>query len=250
VKKDDKIVRTIEVVEFLSDALRLNHTESIEEIFHLEHPRYKALLKMQHDVLDVGAGDGGMGQLLSWPVELDQVQLVGCDLHQPSPLPIGYSDWVTGGWRSIGRNKKFGGILAIHVVEHVNSWREMLDSIIGLMEDNAYIYIEWPVLECTEWPKASDVWKEFQKQHYEYSVQLLSTFNFYDDDSHLNLPPKMEEVLQTLTQLEVMEEGKVYLRSSAQKLVSQGLRDQSIPNVTIGIWAEFGFAQYILAKKL
>jgi 2-polyprenyl-3-methyl-5-hydroxy-6-metoxy-1,4-benzoquinol methylase len=113
----------------------------VEEVFHRNHPRYKALEKMSGPVLDIGAGDGGMGQLMGWPVELVGKSLVGCDLDVKDSLPPFYSDWISGGWEKISKLDIFGGILAIHVIEHLNSWREMLSLALSVLADDGYIYI-------------------------------------------------------------------------------------------------------------
>jgi len=237
------------VADYIANCRENAVDQRAEEKFHRSHPRYTALTRMSGKILDIGSGDGGMGQLLSWPVKQSGKSLVGCDLTEIASLPKGYSDWVSGGWENIPSEMKFGGILAIHVIEHLTSWKIMLQDALTRMENDAYIYIEWPSSETVTWPPAPDIWKTFIELNAEFTAQLLSTFNFYDDDSHTDKPPSMAEVRDALSTLEVVDSGTIFLPENATLLVSKGLRDQSKPNVTMGIWAQFGFAQYILAKK-
>jgi SAM-dependent methyltransferase len=237
------------VTYFLESCSKIEYDESVEEVFHRNHPRYKALEKMSGPILDIGAGDGGMGQLMAWPVELVGKSLVGCDLDAKDTLPPFYSDWVSGGWEKRSKSDIFGGILAIHVIEHLNSWREMLSLALSVLADDGYIYIEWPVRESVSWPTASGIWSNFKILQPRFSNQLLSTFNFYDDYSHIEAPPTMKEVLTHLSIVQVIESGPIKLHDFTANLVSKGLKDDSVSNVTMGIWAEFGFAQFILAQK-
>ena len=237
------------VLNFLSKSVDCEFRNDIEEVFHGDHPRYKALERMSGEILDIGAGDGGMGQLLYWPKPQIGKRLVGCDLDKRDHLPKGYLDWISGGWEHITTSKKFGGIFAIHVIEHLDSWRLMLERAIEVLDEGEFIYIEWPVMESTSWPSANEIWMNFTFEHESYTRQLLSTFNFYDDDTHTESPPSMKNVLDCLSKLNILENDRIYLPGSAKGLVSKGLNEHSVSNVTMGVWAEFGFAQYVLAQK-
>jgi hypothetical protein len=238
------------LIYFLDSCSKIEYDESVEEVFHRNHPRYKALEKMSGPILDIGAGDGGMGQLMAWPVELVGKSLVGCDLDAKDTLPPFYSDWVSGGWEKISKSDIFGGILAIHVIEHLNSWREMLSLALSVLADDGYIYIEWPVEESVSWPTASDIWSNFKILQPRFENQLLSTFNFFDDYTHESRPPSMKEVLDCLKGFKIIENGPAKSNESAIGLVAKGLNEGLTSNVTLGMWSHFGFAQYVLAKKI
>jgi hypothetical protein len=104
-------------------------------------------------------------------------------------------------------------------------------------------------MESTSWPSAKEIWTNFTFKHEGYTRQLLSTFNFYDDATHTESPPSMNNVLDCVSTLEILEKDRIYLPGSAKGLVSKGLKEHSVSNVTMGVWAEFGFAQYVLAQK-
>lgn len=248
-KSENKTVRVEQVVNFLNSRINTEFSKDIEENFHTHHPRYEALEIMSESILDIGAGDGGMGQLLYWPKVQDNKSLTGCDLVLKNHLPKGYSDWISGGWEKIGLSHKFGGVLAIHVIEHLDSWELMLKRAIDVLNEGQYIYIEWPVMESISWPSASEVWEIFKSAQGKYPVQLLSTLNFYDDDTHIDKPPSMESVIDSVSILKILKKDRILLPELAEDLVSKGLKEQSVANVTMGVWAKFGFAQYILAQK-
>jgi SAM-dependent methyltransferase len=241
---------SVEVVSsLLNNCTQSDFSENVEADFHLNHPRYRALKRMSGRILDIGSGDGGIGQLIGWPVRLTGKSLVGCDLDQMFPLPNFYTDWISGGWERVSKSEKFGGIFVIHVIEHLVAWREMLSFAVSVLKDDEFLYIEWPVNESVSWPTASEIWLNFTKHQPKFSNQLLSTFNFYDDGSHVDRPPTMEEVLTHLSGVQIIESGPIRLQDFSAELVSKGLKEQSVSSVTLGIWAEFGFAQFVLAQK-
>jgi SAM-dependent methyltransferase len=238
------------VVDFLCLSLLAHVPNDIESKFHVNHPRHRSLLQMSGDILDIGSGDGGMGQLIQWPIYQEGKALIGCDLGDVVILPKGYRGWISGGYENISLDSNFDGVLAIHVIEHLNEWREMLKIAKSVLNLGELIYIEWPVFETISWPGASSIWSSFSELNPKFSKQLLTTFNFYDDNSHTEIPPKMSEVLDMLCDFEVIESGTIYLPDHAEGLVAKGLEENSTANVTMGIWTKFGFAQSILARKI
>jgi hypothetical protein len=205
---------------------------------------------MSGRILDVGAGEGGMGQLLNWPKIQTNKCLIGCDIGQKSNLPSGYSDWIEGGWEKIFSGSKYNGVLAIHIIEHLESWRRMVHSVINMMNPNALIYLEWPAEETVLFPPATEVWKKFGTSTPGHARQLLTTFNFFDDNTHESRPPSMKEVLYCLKGFKILENGPAKSNESAMGLVAKGLDEDSTSNVTLGMWSHFGFAQYVLAEKV
>ncbi len=238
------------MVEFLSDAVSENFRSDVEEKFHMGHPRFKSFSQMCGKILDIGSGDGGMGQLLNWPISQSDKILVGCDIKDRSTLPPGYSEWISGGWEMISSRQKYAGILAIHVIEHLDSWVQMLECAINTLETGKFIYVEWPVEESTAWPAATEIWRNFQNSNPNVPDQLLSTFNFYDDNTHTSRPPEMLDVINSLHGIEIVESGRILMSHMGRSLVAKGLKDQSISNVTMGTWAHFGFAQFIFGRKI
>ena len=149
----------------------------------------------------------------------------------------------------ISSKQMYGGILAIHLIEHLDSWVQMLECAINALEPGKFIYVEWPVEESTAWPTASEIWRIFQKSNPNFSDQLLTTFNFYDDNTHTSHPPKISDVVTSSLGIEIVESGRILMPHVGRSLVAKGLRDKSMSNVTMGTWAHFGFAQFIFGRK-
>lgn len=249
VNEESLNISLLSVVEFLKNAASENFGSDIEEMFHVGHPRFKSFSQMRGKILDIGSGDGGMGQLINWPISQTDKSLVGCDIKDRSTLPPGYSEWISGGWEMISSEQKYGGILAIHLIEHLESWAQMLECAINALEPGKFIYVEWPVEESTAWPTASEIWRIFQKSNPNFPEQLLTTFNFYDDNTHTSHPPKISDVISASLGIEIVESGRILMPHVGRSLVAKGFRDQSISNVTMGTWAHFGFAQFIFGRK-
>jgi len=234
-----------EVVNFLELCSKMDFRQNIDEEFHLQHPRYQSFSSMSGSVLDVGAGSGGIGQYLFWPKELSGIELYGSDIFSPQVLPAGYTEYFSDGWQSIP-SVKLNAALFIHVIEHVENWDEMLHSVVSKLVNKAPIYIEWPSQKSIEFPRASDVWEEFVSRGYDFSTQLLTTFNFFDDITHLNQPQSMSDVIEVLKPKNVRKSDNVYLEILGTELTAKGLKENDVSRVTLGVWARFGFAQYVL----
>ena len=55
------------IASFLVFCAKLELNPMAQENFQINHPRYRSLQLMNGAVLDIGAGDGGLGQLMEWP---------------------------------------------------------------------------------------------------------------------------------------------------------------------------------------
>jgi hypothetical protein len=205
---------------------------------------------MTGKILDLGAGNGGLGQLLKWPIDQGEKFLVGCDIFSPDPIPNGYVEWVGTGWENLPFRSRYSGAFAVHVIEHLDAWREMLNFVINRLEADSYIYIEWPTLNSLVWPTANSIWNRFSELAKSDEHSLLSTFNFHDDDTHTVSPPAEIDVLGQLSGMNIIESSEIFMGETANNLVSYGLSHHSTSDVTMGVWAKYGFARYVFAQKM
>lgn len=243
-----------EVVEFLYSASLKTPVKNAEEFFHRDHKRLAALKAMdsRRTVLDLGAGDGGLAQLLFWPESIPNLHLIGCDIYTPERIPSGYVAWAGSGWNELPNSKdSYSGIMAIHVIEHVANWEEMLGKSLLNLARGGLIYLEWPGVNTQFWPTAHNIWAMFTLKSPSHEKQLLQTFNFFDDSTHVESPPSMDEVLEfaKFHRLSIREFGGVKNVSNSLEITTLGLLSDSSANVTMGVWAAFGFAQYALLEK-
>jgi hypothetical protein len=238
------------MIEFLVDCSVGTVNGEAEFNFHSKHPRFLALSKMKGRILDLGAGDGGLGSLLSWPAKQEGKTLVGCDLWELENLPEGYSEWIAGGWETINSKNKYGGIFCVHVIEHLIDWNEMLTNICEGLEIGGTIYIEWPCKETTNWPEAEGIWSQFEALTNFHGPRLLTTCSFFDDKTHRSAPPNYSEVTNILTNFKIIANSTIQIPDDSRDLVTYGIRNLNTADVTMGVWSYFGFAQYILAEKM
>jgi hypothetical protein len=239
------------MIEFLLDCSFRNVNAEAEFNFHINHPRFLALSTMEGRLLDLGAGDGGLGGLLDWPEKQEGKSLVGCDLLNSQDLPKGYSEWIPGGWRGeINSKNKYGGVFCIHVIEHVPDWEKMLISICEKLEIGGKIYIEWPSQETIYWPGAELIWSQFVSQVNFHGPRLLTTSSFFDDKTHTNTPPINSEVANILKNFKIIANSTIQMLDTSRDLVTYGIRNLNTADVTMGVWSYFGFAQYIAAEKI
>jgi hypothetical protein len=238
------------IARYLLSCSIMNLNPMAQENFQLSHPRYRSLQLMNGAILDIGAGAGGLGQLMHWPTEQKNKWLIGCDLESPSDLPMGYRDWIGGGWQKLVGGSGYGGAFLVHVIEHLPDWKSMLLESVNLISKGGVIYIEWPSFTTISWPSAHEVWGAYLKLSKKTTPQLISTFNFYDDSTHVGKPPMLPEVIEVLQGFQLIEEFKVDMGPLADELVTFGLLTESMSDVTLGIWAKYGFANYLVARKI
>ncbi len=152
-----------EIASYLLARSMMNPNPMAQENFHLGHPRFRSLQLMSGAIIDIGAGAGGLGQFMNWPTEQKNKWLVGCDLDSPSQLPMGYRDWIEGGWQELVGGSGYGGAFLVHVIEHLSDWKSMLRESVNLISKGGVIYIEWPSSRTTSWPSAHDIWGAYSK---------------------------------------------------------------------------------------
>jgi 2-polyprenyl-3-methyl-5-hydroxy-6-metoxy-1,4-benzoquinol methylase len=238
------------MIEFLVDCSTRKVKGEAEFNFHSNNPRFLALSKMEGRILDLGAGDGGLGSLLNWPAKQDGKTLIGCDLWDLPDLPKGYSDWIAGGWEALNSKNKHGGVFCIHVIEHLTDWREMLTNVCESLEIGGTIYIEWPCSETINWPEAEVIWSQFEALTNFHGPRLLTTSSFFDDKTHTSAPPINSEVANILKNFKITENSIIQLLDDSRELATYGIRNLNTADVTMGVWSYFGFAQYISAEKI
>lgn len=223
------------IIEFLLDCSSSNVNAEAEFNFNINHPRFLALSKMEGRLLDIGAGDGGLGSLLDWPVKQDEKSLVGCDLLDLQDLPKGYSEWIPGGWEAINKKYKYGGVFCVHVIEHVPDWEKMLISICENLEIGGKIYIEWPSQETIHWPEAEHIWSQFVSQANFYGPRLLGTSSFFDDKTHIHDPPINSEVANILKNFKIIANSTIQMLDTSRDLVTYGIKNLNSADVTMGV---------------
>lgn len=212
--------------------------------WHRNHPRYKFLRRQHGKVLDIGCGDGGLGNYLNWPETLNDLEMYGCDLDSKSKVPSGYTQYLGGGYQEISSLKSFTGITAIHLIEHLPNLQDFFD-FLSTATEGTELYLEWPDLASCIFPTTETIQKNISRG------DLIMTSNYFDDDTHLPpRPPTPKEVQELLENsgFEVIDSFR-FQRKSNEAFVWEMIHSGDRGGVTLAYWENFGFARCLNAVR-
>ena len=130
---------------------------------------------------------------------------------------------------------QFDGIICSHNIEHVNDRYAVLKSISSKLNINGKLYLSYPCHQSIHFPKRN------------------GTLSYYDDDTHIDLPPNTDKIIEILKQngCEIIFCSRRYrpivmflyglIIEPISYLMSKKLR---------GTWELYGFETIIHAKKI
>lgn len=195
-------------------------------------------------VLDMGAGDGGLARHLDWPHPArPDLALYALSLED-APLFQRYAGVEIGDFEQAPMDfggRRFDAAICAHFIEHMHSLDRSFDYLRDRLKPGARLYLEWPSPAARRLPPRADI-----------IDQGLPVFisNFHDDKTHVQAWP-MEQVLEQLSArgfvLETM--GRVHMPwlADAMRLVAH--RTDDVVRGTIALWLKTGFAQYLVASR-
>jgi hypothetical protein len=212
--------------------------------YHRNHPRYLFLKSVNGSILDIGCGEGGLGNYLTWPDMLLSVALHGCDLDAKEKFPPGYACYTPGGFEMIKTFNDVDAIIAIQLIEHLPNL-SLFYSFLGQAKSGTRLYLEWPSIESCNFPTASKIHESFE------IGSLIMTSNYLDDETHLPpQPPHPQEVQEALTQFGYrIQTSTRFHRDCDEGYRSTMIQQRDSGGLTMAYWENFGFAHVITAIK-
>ena len=225
---------------------RVNGVENIENIFQTVNPRcifFKNVCKGA-DLLDLGAGDGGLSVYKKWPAhERPDVKLHGLSLdvgvHHEQ-----YSSWEIANFEednSLFGGRQFDAVVCAHFIEHMKSMEKTVEFLSTVLRTSGEVYLEWPHEISTKMPPREDLIKR---------GVAISTTNFYDDKTHV-CPWDASYVLRLFEErgFGCRAAGRIYLPYIGEEMIGRGIASGNAALTTLGYWAYFGWSQYIVCYK-
>lgn len=191
------------------------------------------------DVLDVGCGNGSV---VNFKSILPNCIYTGIDIadYNQTQYSIQLMDKYHLVPPSIFPSKinelqiKFDVIICSHNLEHCNDRKETLLAIVNALKIGGSLYLSFPSEESTNFPSR------------------YGTLNYYDDATHTDNPPVLNDVLSILKEngLEVTFKQKRY---QPKILYIVGFLSEWYSNwkkkIVYGTWEYYGFETIIHAKK-
>ena len=128
----------------------------------------------------------------------------------------------------------FEAIISSHNLEHCIDRGLVLKSMLNKLANNGRIYLAFPSNNSIHFPKR------------------VNTLNYYDDPTHVALPPDIDWVKAVMNEYSV--QPQVIVEGYRPLLLSMiGFLLEPISKITnrryIGVWEYYGFETIIIAKK-
>lgn len=196
-------------------------------------------------LLDLGAGDGSLSIYKDWPLfarpdlkmyalSLDKGEMF--DRYEAYELKNFETE------ASIFSGMSFEGVVCAHFIEHMQDPEGTIKFLSKRQPVGGRLYLEWP----------HPISKKMPPRHRLVDLGInISTTRFDDDQTHIEAWPQ-DRIIGLLEDngFGVETSGRLHLPYLANCMRDIGRELNSTAHLTLGFWARFGWAQYIVASKL
>jgi 2-polyprenyl-3-methyl-5-hydroxy-6-metoxy-1,4-benzoquinol methylase len=195
-------------------------------------------------LLDLGAGDGGLAMLKSWPlVTRRDLRMHAVSLECGAQFSQ-YEDYELGNFEETLPNfdgMLFDAIICSHFIEHITDPTRALQFFSKRLKPGGAVYVEWPHPFSKNMPSLTVL--------RDVGVNVMTT-NFYDDLTHKEAW-EMDYIASGIESagLRISACGRVWFDFVADQLMAHGRNSNNIVDMTYAIWYKFAWAQYIVASK-
>ena len=217
--------------------------DDLLEVFWQAHPRLRFFksLPWGANVLDIGAGNGGLAHWKGWlkPDRAD-LNLYGAD-RNPGEFGELYLGWETVDLdREVPKFHEviFNGVFASHLIEYLAAPESLVQWLGERVEMGARVYLEWTGPSTLDLPS--------RDQLGQHGIEVL-TSNFSDDREHEQAPDlaQMEQWLADAG-FSVIASGAIDLGILGEELFARGA-DRDLRSM--GYWSLTGSSLYMVAIK-
>lgn len=223
--------------------------EKIQELLHLLHPRGLFLKTLPKDatLLDMGAGDGGLAVLKTWPFPpRPDIKLYAYSLSDKDGNFRNYNGYEIGNWeesKPVFRGITFEAIFCSHFIEHISDPEVFLQWCRQKLAPEGRLYLEWPSPYSLQLPSRTDL---------EAAGVNLIISNYRDDHTHRELPDR-QKILGFLEQsgFTMEQTGYIHLPFLEDQLLAHfaGGRGRNGYEVQAAFWSKTLWAQFIVAIR-
>ena len=217
--------------------------DDLLEVFWQAHPRLRFFksLPWGANVLDIGAGNGGLAHWKGWlkPDRAD-LNLYGAD-RNPGEFGELYLGWETVDLdREVPKFHEviFNGVFASHLIEYLAAPERLIEWLGERVKTGARVYLEWTSPSTLDLPN--------RDQLGQHGIEVL-TSNFSDDREHEQAPDlaQMEQWLADAG-FSVIASGGIDLGILGEELFARGA-DHDLRSM--GYWSLTGSSLYMVAIK-
>jgi len=219
---------------------------TIDQYYNLVLPRnvFMKSLPRGSRILDVGAGDGSLAIAKRWPlIERPDLKLYALSLDVGVHFGM-YEAFEVKNFEAdpnVFPGITFDAMVCAHFIEHMRDPAKSIEFFAQRMSSGGRLYIEWPHPMAVRLPSRARL--------IEKGINI-STFNFFDDHTHIEAWPA-EQIIEIFQRNGFALEtgGRVYLPWVGNQLRDHASVDYDETRMTLGAWAAFGWAQYLVLNR-
>jgi len=221
--------------------------ENLIRLYWQYHPKFKSFKIFNSEnsnMLDIGSGSGGLFYWKDYflPNRAD-IKMTALDLQKGEHFDK-YENYVLfdldNGAIPLPDNS-FDFIFLSHLIEHVASWKSLIQNCARLLKKNGTIYIETPSKHTIDLPP---------KDFYIQKGYLCTTINFKDDSTHVDTVD-LDEVGEFANNFNLitLEKGYCKIPLLEHKMLSSGMLNRDAELCQYGLWSKLLFSSYVILCK-
>jgi hypothetical protein len=212
----------------------------------LMHPRTVFIknLPLASTLFDIGTGNGGLVGFKDWlGFNRPDLRFVGASLAHGQHTHK-YDEFFLG---NLDKEKPIFNIppqyaLASQLIEHIGKPEELFNWINDLIPKGGKFYLDWPSAHTVDLP---------QRKLFLEAGFNVTTFNFFDDPTHLTAYP-IADIVGRIEKsgFQVQVAGYLEMPFIGESLKHQGIAENNSYFLSMALWMKAKFVSYIIAEKL
>ena len=219
----------------------------LDQMYNLILPRniFFKSLKEGAEVLDVGAGDRALAIQKQWPlVGRPDIRLYALSLDIGEYFKL-YDDYEIKNFetsKNVFGTRSFDAVICAHFIEHMHDPIGAIEFFSRRIRNGGRVYIEWPHPITKNLPS--------KRLLVERGIPV-STFNFYDDATHIDAWDAQLILSMFESNGFAMESGgRIYLPWIGEQMRRHARRENDETRMSLAAWAAFGWAQYLVLSRI
>ena len=196
------------------------------------------------NVVDIGAGDGGLLTYKNWPaIVRSDIDMFAVSLDDNERFEM-YTDRRIGNLETDDltfEGIQFDGVICCHLIEHLSKLDIFFDYLTKTTIAGSRCYVEWPHPESLRMPRM----RKFTAKNF----PTLTT-NFFDDPTHQHTWD-INDVIRKFDEhgFSIESVGRIHFPYLSEALKEKAKSQQDRVAGTFAIWFKTGWSQYVVARR-
>lgn len=240
---------TVEAIDRWSDPTqdRVLSYGDAAHAFHIHSPRVRFIktLPARSEVLDMGAGDGGLIAYREWPApERRDIQMYAWAGEEGARFREWHS-YEVGWWPQSAPGfdgRMFDAIHSSNFIEHIARPKAFVGWAASRLKSGGLLFLEWPSPSAIDLPSC---------EAFRAAGLPVITGRFDDDATHQPRTPPLPMIARAMRRagLRVLDVGLSKVPFYDQQLAISARRENDAVSFTQAYWSRSEWLQYLVARK-